>query len=291
MAKKVLTTQQIIAIAITVLAVIMLGLWLLYTEIYLKPSTVFWSTINQNLQTGYISKTVTQTTGTQTLTEATNIQFKGSLIAHTTLILTNKSGLSTSSVITETYGTDKQDFLRYTEIKSSTSANPKNTINVWAVNNKNNQQIIEILSDALMSSPLMYGYLSSSQRADIINQMHDHNVFTINFANTSTNVKYDGKRIYTYDVAINLQSYVQVFRAYLQDLGQSNLALQIGQPAAGSTYKATLYINPASRQILKMVPDGSSISEIYSNQDINAQTKLPVNVKLSITELKQRLTD
>ena len=290
MPKKQINLKQASAIVIAALLLIFLGFWFWYTNVYLKPSNVFWSTMNQNLQTGSITETENESASGQTMTQISDILYKGSLIAHTTVTLNDKTTSGTSTIITETYGTPGQDYLRYPKITSTDNSVPKGVVGMWATSIKSKGQPIEILSDALTATPLMFGYLSTSARADIINQLHDHNVFNLNFGSTITNAKYDGHRVYAYDVTLNLQNYIQVFRSYLDYMGQSTLALSIPQPSTSATYKMTLYINPVSRQIMKMVPDGSSVQEIFTNQDVNTNIKLPGSVKLTINQLRNRLT-
>jgi hypothetical protein len=258
-------------------------------QVYLKPQNVFWGMINQNLQTAAVTKTTSQTSGSQNFTQVTDLQFKSQLVAHTTVTIKDKTPGNTSSIVTETFGTPTKDYLRYNEIKSTTSNPPKNAVGVWATSKTTAAQPGQILSSALLSSPMIFGYLSAQQRADIINQLHDHNVFNINFAATGTNEKVNGKKAYAYKITINVANYLQVFRSYLAMINQQNLALQIGQPNEGTAYKATLLVNPISRQPLRLTPDGSTVSEQYSNFDIATQLQLPTNVKLSILQLQQRL--
>lgn len=281
--------QQIAATVIATLVVIILICYFWCSQVYLKPQNVFWGMINQDLQTTAVTKTTSQTSSNQNFMQVTDLQFKDKLVAHTTVTIKDKTPGKSSSIITETFGTPTQDYLRYNEIKLTTSNPSKNAVGVWAATKTSTNQPGQILSSALLSSPMIFGYLNANQRADIIRQLHDHNVFNINFAATNTNEKVNGKKAYAYKITINVANYLQVFRALLAMIDQQNLALQIGQPNEGTVYKATLLVNPISRQPLRLTPDGSTVSEQYSNFDIAAQLQLPTHVKLSILQLQQRL--
>jgi hypothetical protein len=72
-------------------------------------------------------------------------------------------------------------------------------------------------------------------------------------------------------------------------IGQGNLASQLGQPQEGATYQATLYINAVNRQPLRLVPQGATTGEDFSNIDSNNVAKPPKDAKITISELQKRL--
>ncbi|MEI6237267.1 MAG: hypothetical protein WCP03_01540 [Candidatus Saccharibacteria bacterium] len=284
--------QKYLAVTIVVIAIIGLGKLMWLDQIYLKPQNVFWGMINQNLQTGSITKTVVQKNNDlQSIQQVTSIQYKSEIYARTVVTIQDKTKGNESLIITDTYGTPTQDFLKYKTIKSAGNNTPKNVEGVWSVNTASSQQQVQILSDAILSSPLIFGYLNSNKRTDLINQMHFNSVFNIDYSAVNKNDKVDGKKAYSYKLTIDLAKYMSVYRNYLSMIGQGNLAGQLGQPQAGATYKATLYVNALNRQPLRLVPEGVTTGEGFSNIDSNNITKPPKDAKLSILQLQNRLSN
>lgn len=281
--------QQIIAIVISVIAVLGFGVWYWYGQVYLNPQNVFWSTIDQNLKTASVTKTINHASEDSSgYQQITTTQYKSKLIVSNTVIVQNNTNAGTVKVVTETIGTPNQDFLRYKEIMSPTNNVNKDIVGIWS-GGKKDEQSAQILPDVLLSSPIIFGYINKSQRAEIINKMKDQKVFKIDFAATNTKKEYNNKKAYGYDVEINLVEYIDIYKDYLIMIGQNNLAKQLSGAGGNSIYKVKLIISPSQKHILNMTPNGMKDSEVYFNYDVNNMLNAPKDVKLSINDLQKRL--
>ena len=283
--------QKIIATAVVALILLGVGKWLYYDAVYLKPETVFWSCMNQNLQTGSVTITSNLSSdASQTVVQVANMQFKASLYAQTTVTIEDKTAGKQSLVITDTFGTPTQDYLMYRQIKTPDSNVPSGVVGVWAASSTKENGQSQVLSDAILASPIMFGYLDSSQRAKLIDQMRTNKVFTVDFNATKKGVKVNGKNTYAYAVTIDMQKYIAVYKNYLAMIGQTALGNQLGQAQVGDSYKATLYIAPVSRQPLRLLPEGSKNGQDFSNFGNNNFGQPPKNVELTISQLQSRIT-
>jgi|GEM_PF-6037924 len=278
--------RQAVAILIVIVSVLAFAKWYWYSQYYMIPKNVFWGAIDQNFQTGYITKIVKQQSGQQVMIKQDNLQFRGSLLANSIVTLQNNSPNNKSLVVTQTIGTTMADYLKYDQIDGN---NKNKAVNVWAVGNNSKGEQPRILNDALVSSPIMFGYLNTQKRQELIKNLRSQKVFDVDFGKTDTKYKIDGRRVYAFDVNIKLSSYIKIYSQYLKDMGQDSLAQQMSNAAIGGTLKATIYINPASRQMVRMQPKNSDIYESYSNFGLSRLVEPPKNVKLSIARLQQEL--
>lgn len=260
-----------------------------FNQIYKNPQTVFWGMINQNLQTASYQKTSKTDYGQQQYVQETTMQFKANLVSDSVVTISEKTENNKSSkVITQAIGTTKADFIRYKEITREGKTENPNIINVWAINTKEvSGQEPGLLTDALLSTPLMFGYLNSANRQQLVNQLKSTNAFSIDFNKTDKNYNYQNSRFYAYDVTINMKQYLQAYKLYLNKIGQNMLAENLGSDLTDSSYQAKVIVNPVSYQPVALIA-GSGQDE-FSNFDINNQIVAPNNIKKTFEELKSEL--
>jgi hypothetical protein len=291
MAKKRKTTwQQYIAVIIAVIVVIVFGGWYYCNKVYLKPENVFWATMDRNLQTGSITKAYSEGNELQSYGLVTKLQFKGQLASQTTVVVKDETAGASSTVITNTVGTPTQDFLKYSQITSETAEVPQSAIGVWAVNTANDTQTAQVFLNELTSSPLLFGYLNHNQRSELIKAMRDNQAFEVDFASTDTTKEFNGKKVYSYDVTINLANYLPIYQTYLRMMGQAQLADQIGTSAPDATLAVTLLIEPVSRHLMQITIADNGGTLTFSNQDASQLIELPTDAQLSIDDLQLLLS-
>jgi hypothetical protein len=289
--KQKFTWQQYIAVAIAVIAVLFFGGWYFLNQVYLKPEAVFWGAMDRNLQTGSITKTYSEGNELQSYGLVTKLQFKGQLASQTTVVVKDETVGASSVVVTNTVGTPTQDFLKYSQISSETVEIPQSAINVWGVNTASDTQTVQVFLNELTSSPLLFGYLNHNQRSELIKAMRDNQAFEVDFASTDTTKEFAGKKVYSYDVTINLANYLPIYRTYLRMMGQAQLADQIGTSAPDATLALTLLIEPMSRHLMQVTIADNGGTMTFSNHDASQQIALPTDVKLSIDELQTLLSN
>lgn len=287
MTKKQVSRTQVnwlLSFALLIAAVIFLWFW--YNQSYLKPSSVFWGTISNNLNTGFVTRTSSQTQGAQRLTQINDLQFTPELLARSIVRLENTE--TNEKVVTETIGTPTADYLRYVEIDSEQSRVTDNSaIGSWAKREAGQNTQPQILTDALLGNVLMFGDLSKSDRKQLVDDLQKNNAFQ----------KYDiikkktvgGQRVYTYNVVLNLDAYANIYKTYLKMLGQEKLAEQIGAQQSGATYQFELDVIAASRVPLKLSVPDSENAEYYSNIGARQPIAIP-QTNQTISELQAKLS-
>ncbi len=285
--KQKITWQQYIAVAIAVIAVLFFGGWYFFNQVYLKPENVFWSMLDRNLKTGSITKTYQESSDTGSYELVTKLQLKGQLASQTAVTIKDVD----STYVTDTIGTPTQDYLRYSQISSAVAPATQNGINVWAVNAASDTQPAQVFLNELLSSPMIFGYLNHNQRTDIIKQMRNNSVFDVDFSSVNTTATVGNKKVYSYDVTINLAGYLPIYQTYLRAMGQNDIADQIGSAAPGSTLSVKLFVEPASRHLLQLTMNSNDQTVTFSNFDTTATIELPKDANLSIEELQALISE
>ncbi len=278
------TINVLIATAIGV--AILLFFWFWYTNTYLNPERTFWSTINHNLKTGHVTRTSEQSYQTQTLKQITDVQYYPELAARSVVIINNSE--TKEKVVTETIGTPKADYLRYTTLETANmSGDPKNILNVWAVQQASESSQPQILNDALVGSILMFGNLNKSQREEILNMLQKSNAFEKHELLEKTTE--GGKKVYKYKIVINLAKYIEVYKKYLGFLGQEDIAKSLGTQDPNAKFEAVLSVNAASRRPTHLKSADNQQAESYSNFGYYKPIETP-DTKVTVSELQKRLT-
>lgn len=279
----------LLIVAIIVVGIFYAGL-IYFDQVHKKPENVFWGMMSQNLQTGALSRSNEQIVPGQSLKQVTQMQFKSQIIVKNSVVLTSEKDGEKQVIANEAIGTENADFLRYTAIPANNGKLPENVINVWSIQTEENSgQNPSILADNILSTPLMFGYLNSAKRSEIINELKNTNAITVDYSKTDLNAKFEDKTVYSFEVMLNLDSYINAYKIYLKAIGQSQLADELGSPDPGSTYPLTIFVNPVSYQPVKVEVGASS--EVMYNFNINNQIQIPENVTTTITEIKNRISE
>lgn len=262
-----------------------------YTSIsskYRDPQKVFWGMVNQNLQTATVGRLTKSDDPQQYYRQLTQLQFKSILISESTITISEQSNGVTNKVVTKAVGTADSDYLKYLEITKDNKPASQNAVNVWAVQNKaKSQEQPTFLAESLLSSPLMFGYFNKDIRQQLANDLKNSEVYKIDFQKTNKQYNFNDKTVFAYNVNINVAKYIEVYKKYLNKIGQVSLAEQLNQPASTDSYQTILLINPTSLQpVATMVGDST---DEYVNFDTNNQIEYPKDAKLSFSELRDKL--
>jgi hypothetical protein len=282
-----LTPGQINAlVAIALIVASVLFFWFWYNKVYLKSENVFWSTISNNLNTGHVTRTSAQVSEQQSLTQATDLQLSPILAARTTVTLSDKT--SNQKVVTETIGTQNDDFLRYVEITGPQAPKNSDVVGVWAKQTLPDGEQPRILADALLGGVLMFGDLSASQRKQLVSELKDTGAFTkYDLIDTKT---IDGRKIYTFNTAVNIAKYTKVFKTYLGMIGQESLANELGDQESDAQYEFILTINAGTRQPTSLKAKAGDGLETYSNFGRRTPIIWPTT-NTTIAELQEKITN
>ncbi len=282
-----------LAIDLVVLAcVILLGvsLFLWWTRIFMNPQRTLDDTIANNLKTRSITKSVNQSGATGGINQVTYLTFFPPTVAsQTDTVLTQGAGSNANSVTTQTIGTSSEDFIRYTNVKTSnqeSSERVKGLLGEWAKRQQDlaKGQRVSFLNESMFSI-VPFGYFNDSQSAQLLDLIKQKNVYKYNSAKRMIQNK---RPVYVYDMSINPADLVTVLQEYIRlsgagDPSQFNPAQYQGL----SDVKVKMTIDILSRQIVD-VQYSTGRTENYSGQNLYHPIELPTET-IPVEELQKRL--
>lgn len=272
---------QYIVVALSVIVLILFGGWYWYSQSYLKPENVFWNMLDRGLQVASVTKTINTQDSDQAVSMVTKLQFKSQLISQTTVDLRELSD-SSKLVSTETIGTTNRDYLRYKGVNSIKDK----VINQWAAESATDTYEASILYSEIISSPVMFGYLPASSRQQLINRLKSDKVFDVDYLSTNTSAQYKNKKVFIFDVKIDLNKFAAVYIDYLKTIGLKNIANQIEIPQTGNSLDVNFLVDPKTHRLQQITYKSKGVTEDYSSYDTNNHIQEPENIKMTFSEME-----
>jgi hypothetical protein len=274
---------------VSVLAIIVSSiLW--FQAVYKSPQNVFEGMIKQNFtNTGYTRNVDSNENGLNAK-ETAQLQTGGENIVRTKTILKQDN----DTVTTDAISTMSAEYVRYTNIDTQRkSANGKQldfskAVNVWAKNETGGPS--QTFSQMLLGVVPM-GNVPAETRKELIKFIDKNTVFAANY-NTVKKEKINGRQVYTYQVQLLPQTYVQMLKIYGKGVGLEDQVAQL-DPAHykdAQPTKLTLSVDAVSRHLVALsYPDSTARSERYSGYGIRKDVELPTKT-IPAAELQKRLS-
>lgn len=198
-------------------------------------------------------------------------------------------------VITDAISTPEHDYVRYAKIDTSRKdENGKpydfsSAVNVWAKGESDgsNQTLAQML---LGLFPM--GNVPAEDRDEILDFMKENSVFSANY-NKVKKETMNGRPVYTYEVQLLPQPYVEMLKRYGAAVGLSDQVTNLNPAdyADSAPTKLTVSIDVLSRhlRLLKLDPSSGGRTESYSGYGIRQDVQLPTKT-ITTSELQQRLS-
>ncbi len=283
-----------------VLLVIISGcIWWHY--VYEDPYNVYWGMISNSLSTSAVTKHVTEETSGGTLNQYTTLNFGVPNIAFGKTTLHNAS----STVTTESFGTLANDYVRYTQIKTTDMGKSGQGLDFspvlgkWAKASANSSAsggqsnsapyFIQSLLGFYGGNLVPIANLPADSRSSLINFLQQNIVFDPDFSTVREDMVH-GRPMYTYTVSIEPVAYVAFQRAFASDLGIKSLANvdpnnYEDQPAI----KVDLVVDARSHRLSRVVYPGTKHTETFTSYGVPVQVSPPKKT-ITAEKLQQLLT-
>lgn len=293
---KSITSQFTVARVITLISIIILAAsaaaW--WRLVYSSPTNVFDRMLANSLSTSSVTKTSNQSDDSQKLTQTAVLTTQPKQIVRSTSILGQVADPDTR-VTTESIGTPKADFVRYTDLKTSQKnpdGNPfdfSSVIGVWGRTEQSdpenssaqlfNQTVLGVVPSANLPLPL---------RRSLLEQIKNDGVYKIDTASVDRQLV-GGRPVYSYKVTVLPVAYVTMLKTFARDLGLTQLEqVDPSQYKNSEPLKFTFDIDVWSGQLIKVAYDGSQRTEIYSAHGARVQSAVPTSF-IGVDELQSRL--
>ena len=283
------TTLVIIIIGVVLLS---FSLVVYYQRYYLEPETVFWQTIENNLNSSSITRYERgKQIGSLTVDEENMFNFRPELSLAGRVVfkqqLESEQPAKTIQDV-EVLGFNDADFIRYLEVDSADAElNDKFNsflVDKWLVveltTTEQPEPVVELLTDNLVDnqghSLILYGSLPRDVRLSIMEAIKNGG-YQVDFDNVRQH-RQDGRLLYEYDLVVDLAHFDQALFSYLETYGQSELADQIRLTLAlsgqTSRIELTLQIDARARRIVKITNEYGA-EEYLTAQGVNQTLDRP----------------
>lgn len=207
--------------------------------------------------------------------------------------LQESSSAGTTSVVTETIGTEKADYVRYNAIDvpqtNANSSSFESVLNKWGKRegDPTSGQPLSFLNDALFVV-VPFGNLNTEQRQKL--KIEIHNVGLYKTSKTETEF-INGRPVISYLINVDPQALVQVLAKYVELTGigssdQLNPALYEG----AAKIQVNLQVDVLSRHVKEVSFVGADRAETYGGYNAIKTVPLPTDT-ISIEDLQKRLTE
>ncbi len=273
-----------------------------WRQVYTNPKNVFWSAVNNNLSLKSVTTSMEQSSEAQTQKQYVQYSSNGDLKSRYYMHI--KQG--PNQVSTETVGTDKADYTRYTQLQAaqdspnSKKADFSKLVNVWAktengsdegaTNGGSRLTVQSILGPSLGSHLLPVGNLTPQQRKDVVDQMKQGQLYKVSFDTKSVKrTEIDGRKVYIYDLEVRPVAYVAAIKQVAKYMGIHELDdLDPNDYSAFQPIKAKVTIDALSHQLVSS--DNNGQVQKYSGQGAIFIWNEPKQV-ISGAELRKRLAE
>jgi len=254
--------------------------------IYTNPYNVYWGMLSNSLATPSVTKHVVDKSSSTGLDQYVGQQFGTNTLAYGRTTLTS----ATSTVKTESIGTIKDDYVRYTSIqtkqkdKQGKEFNFSNVLGRWghaaaanvpAQSGSATPFFIQTMLGLGGGNLIPMANLAPAQRQNLLNQLHQNVVFSTSFNDVKKGKLY-GRPVYTYAVDVEPVAYVGLEKAFATDLGIKTLdSIDPNNYQGQQAVKVQLTVDTRSHNLVQVKYIGTEHQEIYSSYGVPINQKLP----------------
>lgn len=215
------------------------SVWGWYKLVYSSPSQVFDRMLSNALSTSGAVKTIYQVGDGQKLNQKTHIVTAPQHTIYSVAEL--QPGPSGGTLITtESIGTPKTDYVRYTDIKTDQKTTEGKEFNFGALlgiwgksDDKEATSSGAVIYNQNVLGVLPTGNLTPNQRLQLLEQISNDQVYTVDFASVRKG-DHSGRPTYSYDVIVKPVAYVSMLKTFARDIGIKQLESVDPNQYAGS---------------------------------------------------------
>ena len=256
------------------------SLW--WTKVYQNPQRVFEAMLANNLTTTSVTKTIDVSGEQNTLSQTVRLQL-GAINAADWRVTTKQGNVSAT---TQSIGTPKADYVRYTKIGGVDRQRAAKILNVWGKNGS-----ASLFSQALLDvnyapvPPL--GVVSPVERQDMLRFMKDQQIFTPDYSSVKS-VVVNGRKAYEYQVSVAQAPYVRLMQAFETDLGLTALQdLSATQYQNEPAQVLTIDVDKLAHTMLRLKYKAAGYTATYQDYGVTQSITIP-NKTIPLDQLKKQ---
>lgn len=256
-----------------------------------KPTKVFDRMLAAMLTTPSVTKKITQEDNGQKLDQTVQLTTQPTAQVHSENVLNQGQAVIT----TESIGTPRNDFVRYTDIKTEqknaagSSFDFSRVLTTWGKsgNNPETGESAQLFNQTLLGV-VPIGNLAPDSRKKLVEQIRTDKVYVVDYNNVKR-ANVGGRPVYTFDVAMQPVAYINMLKSFARALGLTHLdQVDASQYENTPELKFTFEVDVWSAQLKKVVYTDSGRSEDYSAYGARVLIDEPGDT-ITLEELQTRL--
>ena len=292
--KTIVFDERKAALKIFILAIIVLlfGLWGWYRFIFTNAENVFWGTVDANLKTYGVTRTIKQSQQGSTVDRYIQLQFGSPTGVKDTSVIKQTTENSSTTVTSEVIETADQSFIRYPELASSQGDVKRDfseVVGVWA-EDKNQTNNTTLMRDAIIGPlyAIPFANLPADKRAEFVSYIKNMDIYDVDFSSVKKESR-DGRQVYRYNAKTNVPKYIEMVKKLDVILGMNQLQeVDTSQYASQPPIEVVLLIDVKARQITEVSYPGNGQTEQLGAYGARVIDQLP-QPQLTREELETKL--
>lgn len=261
-----------------------------YDEVYLDKERTFWASMDKALTVGSYVKNGESDSASQMLVQNQTLQFVGETAVKNEIEVESK--INDEHIQVETRGFNDADFFKYIKVSlddEQENANAQDAVGVWASNTDPAGGDVQLLTESLASSFVMFGSFSPKTSSELSALLRE-DVYDIDYE-AAVATDRDGRTVYVYRAEVNLANFARVFSAYVRAIGNDALADIIdGNPYSG-TASVDIAVDARSRNVISVsTPNDPTTNQLLTAHGVDTNIDRPEN-PIAFSELQDRLDD
>lgn len=260
--------------------VIIFAGWLYCSEVVKGPENVFWASLNNNLSTASVVRTIEQKQVGLEVARSARVSSGEQLSLRSIVDIKQTTPKNkVTKVKSENIITKYKNVARYISIESDTKKDEINRIeNKWFLDPSSEEQNLNSIHEALGLAP---GYITGSppfvllgngEKAVVLPKLKD--VYKPNFSSVKK-ININGKQAYEYETEVNVSNYVRFLQSIRGQLGLADLGLNPEDYEQNEPIKIIITININGRQIIRINDKEQNRQESYSNYGVISNLQIP----------------
>jgi hypothetical protein len=282
-------------VGVSVLVVLALALFVVsgvvaWNRLVMDPQRVMSGMLAKSLRTSSVTRIVVQQDQSSDVQQQVRLSFVPGSAAQTitTVKQPDQSG-QTSTVVTESIGTPKTDYVRYKSIDApSQKGDFTNILGVWGKREASGQAggSVSFLNDAAIGIvPL--GDLKPADRQAILKILNDKHVFS-GYESVKRTSEH-GRPVFVYQTSVKLSDLIEALSAYSKATGIGDASqLDPKNYASAAPLRLEIKVDVLSRHLNSISYLDSGRMEYYSSFGMKNAVTVPEKT-ISLDELQQRI--
>lgn len=269
--------------------------WAWWHYVRSNPERTFYAAISNAMQTTSISKQIIQEAPGQKLEQNLEVVLSPEHIVHGTTLISQK-GETNSTVSTESVSTPRQDYVRYSGIKTDQKSQSSGKVldfsklvDVWGKTQPADKTKTsgELYGETTLGI-LPLGNLPAGDRTEIMAFVKGHKVYKFDTSKVERKLV-EGRPTYVYQVQVSAEAWVGMLKRFARAVGLTQLeSIDPASYRESQSIEATMTIDVWSRHLTGIAYPESGRTEKFGSRGFNHEVSLPKNT-ISVEELQQRL--